>query len=340
MYDNLLHFHSYFMDVQRVPFVVVAIFVTALAGMISGPFAGNANPFVWSMYNVIFGWAGDKLDRTNRKPRDLLFRGTFFIVIMLVFALIVAKFLSQLVMQSTAVEGLIVIACVSTGSIWYMVLKLYFTMQKEGKAEGGYYGLARSARVNLNSTDDYGITREGLAFSAISFDKGLVAPSLWYLIGGVPFLVIYSILSFASWRFGKCGFTKGFGKAALALERLMGYVPSLFSGAIYTLASAVAPSANMVQSLKAWWQAKDLVPYEQGGMMLSALAWSLGVSLGGPVQDTSGEILRKVWVGPEEASAKVEIFHLKRGIVINIIAHLIFLLAISSVYVYSGHVFK
>jgi len=328
------------MDAGRIPFVVVAMFITALAGMVSGPLAGNANPFIWQICDLLFGPAGDKLDRTNRKPKDLFFRGTFFTVILLVFALVVSKPLAQLTVQSTAIEGLIVISCLSTGSIWYMVLKLYFTLQKDGKAQGGYYGLARSTRVDLNSVDDYGITREGLAYSAVSFDKGLVAPSLWYLIGGVPFLIVYSVISFASWRFGKYGFTNGFGKSALALERLMGYVPSLFSGAIYTLASAVAPSANMVQSFKAWWQVKDKVPYEQGGVMLSSLAWSLGVSLGGPVQDISGKTLGKVWVGPENASAKIEAFHLKRGIVINIVAHLIFLLSISSAYVYSGNVFE
>ncbi len=340
MYDNYLDFHNYFMDAQRIPFVVVAIIITALAGMITGPLAGNANPFIWGVYNTLFGAAGDKLDRANRKPKDLFFRGTIFTVILLVFALVVGKPLAQFTTQSSAVEGLIVIASISTGSIWYMVLKLYFTLQKEGKAEGGYFGLARSARVDLNSIDDFGITREGLAYSAISFDKGLVAPSLWYLIGGVPFLFIYSMISFASWRFGKQGFTNGFGRAALALEKLMGYVPSLFSGALYTLASVVAPSANMVQSFKAWWQAKDKAPYEQGGVMLSALAWSLSISLGGPVRDMSGETLGKVWVGPENASAKVDAFHLKRGIVINISAHLIFILSLSSAYVYSGNFFE
>ncbi len=336
MYDNYLNFHEYFMDPQRIPFLVVAMFITAIAGMISGPLAGNANPFIWGVYNALFGFAGDKLDRPNRKTRDLVFRGTLFVIILLVFALIVSKPMAQFTVRSSAIEGLLVIACLSTGSIWYMMLKLYFTLQKEGKVEGGYFGLARSTRLNLNSVDDFGITREGLAFSAISFDKGLVAPGIWYLIGGVPFIIIYSIVSFASWRFGKQGFTSGFGKAALAVEKLLGYVPSLFSGALYTLASAVAPSANPVQSLKAWWQAKDKVPYEQGGIMLSALAWSLGVSLGGPVRDVSGETLGKVWVGPDGASAKVEAFHLKRGIVINIVAHLIFLLSILSAYVYSG----
>ena len=56
--------------------------------------------------------------------------------------------------------------------------------------------------------------------------------------------------------------------------------------------------------------------------------------------EKTGETLGKVWVGPENASAKVDAFHLKRGIVINISAHLIFILSLSSAYVYSGNFFE
>ncbi|MCK5374234.1 MAG: cobalamin biosynthesis protein [Alphaproteobacteria bacterium] len=339
MYDNLLHFHTYFMDAQRIPFIIVAMLVTALIGIITGPMAGNANPFVWSMFDFLFGRAGDRIDRPSRSKKDLVFRGMFFTIILLILSLIIGKSLTQLTTQSSAVEGLVVVLCLSTGSIWYVVLKLYFTMRDKQETKDGYYCLSRSTRVNLNTIDDYGIVREGLVFSAISFDKSLVAPSLWYLIGGVPFLIIYSILSFGVWRFGKCGFTKGFGRTLIVLERLMGYVPSLFSGMLYTAASVIAPSANMIQGFKAWWQAKDRVPYEEGGIMLSALAWPLDISLGGPVQDSSGVTLKKTWIGPEGASAKVEAYHLKRGIIINIVANLMFLLSLSSAYVYSGHVF-
>ena len=331
--------HGYFMDADRIPFLVAAIFLTIVAGMITGPLAGNANPFFWEFLDKIFGRVGERMDRKNRKPSDLLFRGFLFCAVLLFLALLFSRVLDLWASTSSYAEIIIISLCLTSGSVWYMVLKLYFTLSDQGKAEGGYFGLSRSSRVDLNSTDDYGITREGLAFSAISFDKGLVAPGFWYLVGDIPLLFIYSVLSFSAWRFGKSGFTKGFGSVPLALEKLMGFIPSLFSGFLYTASAAISPSAKIIPAIKSWWIARDQVPYEQGGVILSALAWPLGVSLGGPVQDISGSSLKKAWVGPEGASAQIESHHLKRGIIMNVVAHLLFILSLLAAYIYAGKVF-
>jgi len=331
--------HDYFMDAERIPYLIAAILLTIVVGMITGPLAGNANPFIWSVMDKAFGRVGERMDKKNRKKSDLVFRGFLFCTILLFLALLMVKPLSHWATQNSTFEVIVISLCLTSGSVWYMVLKLYFTLSQEGKAKGGYFGLSRSSRTDLNSTDDHGITREGLAFSAISFDKGLVAPSLWYLVGGLPFLVIYSTLSFSAWRFGKCGFTKGFGSVPIALERLLGLPASLFSGFLYTAAAAVSPTAKMTQALKSWWVARDQVPYEQGGVVLSALAWPLEVSLGGPVQDISGSTLKKAWVGPEGATAQIEHFHLKRAIIMNIMAHILFILALLTAYILDGKLF-
>ena len=331
--------HAYLMDADRIPYLVAAILVTIVVGMITGPFAGNANPFFWWIMDKAFGGVGDRIDRKNRKSSDLFFRGFLFCSVLLFLTMLFGRVLVMWANQSSAAEVLIVSLCLTSGSVWYMVLKLYFTLTQEGKAKGGYYGLSRSSRVDLNSTDDYGITRVGVSYSAISFDKGLVAPGFWYLVGGIPFLLIYSTLSFCAWRFGKCGFSKGFGNMPLMMERLMGMIPSLFTGFLFTASAAIAPSAKMIPAIKSWWSVKDKVPYEQGGVVLSAMAWPLGVSLGGPMQDIKGSSLKKAWVGPKDASAQVEAHHLKRAIIMNIIAHLLFILSLLVAYIYAGKVF-
>ncbi len=339
---NHYYNHSYFMDADRIPYLVAAIFLTIIVGMITGPLVGNANPFFWEVMDRIFGRIGDKIDRKNRKPSDLLFRGVMLSVAVIIFAILAGMALSLYASSASVTEIIIISLFITSGSVWYMILKLYFTlsqMSQSAIAKCGYFGLSRSTRIDLNYTDDFGITREGLAFSAISFDKGLVAPSIWYLIGGIPLMIIYSSLSFLAWRFGKFGFTTGFGRVPIALEKLMGFIPSLFSGFLYTASAAVSPTAKILEAIKSWWEVKGRAPYEQGGIILSALAWPLGVSIGGAVTDISGTKLKKLWIGPENASAKIGASHLKRGIIMNVIAHLFFILALLSAYIYSGKFF-
>lgn len=336
---NIADIHGFLMDTDRIPYLVAAILLSIAVGMITGPLAGNANPFIWQFLDRAFGKVGERMDRKNRKSSDLLLRGFMFCAVLLFMTLLFSRALSFWAATNSFVEIVVISLCLTAGSVWYMVLKLYFALTQQGKAEGGYFGLSRSSRVDLNSTDDYGITREGLSFSAVSFDKGLVAPAFWYLVGGMPFMLIYSTLSFAAWRYGKCGFTKGFGQMPLAMEKLMGFIPSLFSGFLYTAAAAVSPTAKILPAMKSWWATKDQAPYEQGGLILSALAWPLDVSLGGPVQDVSGSSMKKTWVGPKEASAKIEAYHLKRGIMMNVMAHFLFVLALLFAYIMDEKLF-
>lgn len=73
------------------------------------------------------------------------------------------------------------------------------------------------------------------------------------------------MLAALGWRFGKDGFSKGFGAVPLALEKLMGYVPSLFAATLMTLATIITPTAAIHKGVAAWFGHKNRAPYEQGG---------------------------------------------------------------------------
>ncbi len=323
------------MDVERIPALVTAIFIVGISGIISGPLMGNANPFFWGAYDRIFGRLGDRLDKAQRPHGDLVFRGFIFAVTLILLSFFIANF-AQYTAQPLLYEGLFVSLCLTSGSVWYVLLKIYFALDTDEIVEGAYYTLSRSSGIDLNSVDDYGITRVGLSFSAIAFDKGMVAPAIWYLIGGLPLLFVYSALSFMAWRFGRFGFNRHFASVMMALEKLMGLVPSLFAGFIYVVASAITPTARIGKAILLWWSRKGRAPYEQGGIVLSALSWPLNVTLGGTVRGLRGESIALDWVGPEGASAKVTKEHLKRGIFLNVVANLLFIVALLSAYLY-GH---
>ncbi|MGH1455261.1 MAG: cobalamin biosynthesis protein [Alphaproteobacteria bacterium] len=332
MFEFLETIHMQAMDADRIPYLLAAILLTVVFGMITGPTHGNANPFLWWVLDSIFGRFGDRMDNPDRPRGDLLFRGFFLCVVLLFVSGVLGRFL----LLTSYAEVLVLSLFITSGSVWFIMLRLFFAMDQGGGIEGAYYGLSRSSRVDLNSTDDFGIVRTSMGYSAVAFDKGMVAPSVWYLIGGLPFVFIYCVLSFFAWRFGKCGHGSGFAAVPLVLEKLMGYVPSLFAGVLLTAASAVTPTARITKAFGAWWRVKNFVPYEQGGIVVSAMAWPLEVSLGGAVKDISGYSLRNVWIGAKDSSARINRNHLKRAIFMNVISLLLFVLSLLSAYIYAG----
>ena len=339
MIDFFTQWHSTFFDPNRIPTALLAILVVSIIGMISGPMTGNANAFLWQFVDRFFGKVGDKLDKPSRPSADLLFRG--FIITMLV--LVLMAFMGrgfESIIASKPLSGLTQIILLSltlsAGSIWFSLLKLYFAMENEGTTKGAYMSIARSTRTNLNASDDFGIVRTAMNFSARSFDKNMVAPVLWFIIAGYMGVCMYAGLAALSWRFGKEGKTKGFGATALALEKLLGFFPSVLSGLLLTLAATFTPTAKVHKGILAWFGHKDRASYEQGGFPISALAWGLNVSLGGPAQDLKGDAIKNTWVGPKGATAKNDHKHLRRAIYVNVIAHILFIGVLLGMYIWSG----
>lgn len=322
---------------------MLAILITMVVGMVAGPFRGNANPFFWIFYDLLWGKAGDRLNRAGRSRGDLIFRGFLFTVFGVVFAFFIGRGVADMgesLRDGSTMEVVFVTLCLTSGTVWFILLRLYFAMEKDGSSKGAYFGISRSTRFNLNSTDDFGIVRAGIGYAGNSFDKGLVAPAFWYMLGGVPVLAVYSIISAFSWRFGRCGHTNGFGSVMLALEKLMGLVPAYLSGFLLAAAAAMTPTARMSKILSAWWSVKHRATYEQGGPVLTALAWPLDVMIGGPVQDLSGDKIPNGWVGPEGATAQLEHVHLRRAIYMHFMGCLLFLAVLGGAYLSSGAFFS
>ena len=339
MIDLITQWHADFLEPDRIPTAIAAIILCVIVGMITGPMTGNANAFLWQFIDRMFGKLGDKIDKPSRPQADLIFRGFLVTMLVLFITAFMGKgfeiFINEKPLRG-ATEIILLSLCLSAGTIWFTLLQLYFVMDGNDQTKGTYLGIARSTRTNLNASDDFGITRMGMNLAARSFDKNMVAPVIWYIIAGFMGVCIYAGLAALSWRFGKDGATKGFGATALALEKLLGFFPAILSGLLITIAGLFTPTAKLHKGVTAWFGHKNRASYEQGGFALSALAWSLNVSLGGPAQDLKGDAIKNTWVGPEGATAKNDHKHLRRAIYINVIAHILFIATLLSLYVWSG----
>jgi adenosylcobinamide-phosphate synthase len=330
MIDFITELHSQILDPERFPIAMFAMLLTAIIGMITGPMHGNANPFFWKIINLFFGGIGKRLDRIERKASDLMFRGLILTIAVLSFSYVVGSFLSDLVIKipyNGFTEILFLSLVITSGTVWYGLLRLYFAVRDNSVSKGAYYTIARSSRTDLSTSDEFTITRNAMGYAAKAFDKGLVSPVFWYLLAGLPGAYIYAGLSAVSWRFGREGSNKGFGAVPMALEKLMGFAPMFLSGVLVAAAGLFTPTGGMTRAYLGMLKEEGRAVYEQGGISLTAMAYALNVSLGGPVTDLDGRSIKRNWVGPKQATAKLENAHLRRCIYIMLMAFLLFLVS-------------
>lgn len=339
MFDSITSLSDFFFDPDRISFAILAMLLCMVVGMITGPLANNINPLSWIVFDMVFGRIGSRLDRSTRMTADLVLRGMILTFVSLFLIYVLGLQMVKLVATQPfygLTEVVLLSLTMTGGSVWYSLLKLYFALGKNAVSKGSYLTIARSTRNDLNTSDNFGVTRVGMGMSAMVISRGLIGPVLWYFIAGLPGAYIYALLAMLSWRFGKEGFTKGFGRLPLALERLLGFIPDMLAGTLISMAGLFTPTGTMTKALLAQMFGRKQAKYDQGGKGITALAFALKVSLGGPISDLDGSVIKRDWIGPDGATAKLEAGHLKRAIYINFVTYILFMASLVSAILWSG----
>lgn len=340
MLENLENLHAMIFHPDRIPVAIAALAVCVIIGMLTGPLAGNANPLLWKIIDVLFGPLGQKLNNKERTVNELAMRGFFLTILGMGFALLLSRFAGSLALyypQWRIAETLMLCLTMSAGAVWFAQLRLVQAIESERAVTGGFLAIARTTRTDMTNSDEFTMTRLGLALGARAFDKAVVGPILWFLIAGLPAAYLYAGLAGLAWRFGKEGYSKGFGTMALTLEKLMGFIPSLFSAVFIALAGLFTPTGGMTRAMAGLGPVKNRARYEEGGMPVTTLAYALDVSLGGPSKDLEGSAIQRHWAGPEKATAKLTARHVYRGLYLVFIAHILLLVSLLGAIVISGH---
>jgi adenosylcobinamide-phosphate synthase len=331
-------FQANIMTPDRILIAIAALVLVTIIGAVRGPLGGHATPFYWHLIDLAFGRFGTRMDKAGRPKGDLIFRGFILTVVILAISFLFGRFLSVMSAQYitwSIVEIISLSLVITSGAVFAGIGRLYRALTAQQVTQGAYYTIARSTRTDLSSSDDYTITRMGMGLSLKMFDKGVVSPIFWYLIGGLAGVYIYAGLSALAWRFGRDGHGSGFGSAALELEKLMGFVPNLLSGVLIALAGLLTPTAGMTRSFLGLMTTKGAASYAEGGLPVTAAAYALKVSLGGPTTDLDGRKVARGWAGPKEATAQLEAKHLHRAAYISFMGHLLFLASLFAMLVFA-----
>ena len=153
--------------------------------------------------------------------------------------------------------------------------------------------VARIVGRDTASMDAPAVARAAIESAAENLSDGVVAPLFWYLVAGLPGLMLYKITNTADSMIGhRTPRYEEFGWAAARFDDLLNLIPARLTALLLALAHW-RPDAKGVILRDA-----PLHRSPNAGWPEAAMAVVLGISLSGP-RSYSGEMRAFPWVYPE-----------------------------------------
>ncbi|MBL6945597.1 MAG: cobalamin biosynthesis protein CobD [Rhodospirillales bacterium] len=165
-----------------------------------------------------------------------------------------------------------------------------------------------------DALDEPALTRAAIESLSENFSDGVVAPAFWYLIGGLPGILIFKLVNTADSMIGnRSRQYEAFGWAAARLDDVMNIIPARVTAVLIALAAI--PFGKPGIALKTAWRdaGKHLSP--NAGWPEAAMAGALEIRLGGPRQYPGDIIVEGAWLGN---GGETNPDHLARGLKIAV----------------------
>jgi adenosylcobinamide-phosphate synthase len=220
--------------------------------------------------------------------RDGRFRGVLVMVVLGLGALALGAMLASLGWVVEAVLAAILLAQRSLVEHVRAVAVALRSGLPEGRAAVAMIVGRDTARL-----DRSGVTRAAIESGAENFSDGVLAPAFWFVIGGLPGLLLYKITNTADSMIGyRTPRHLDFGWAAARFDDLLNWVPARLSAVVILIAAGrpgdwplVLRDAPLHRSPNAGWPE-------------AAMAASLNVALSGP-RSYDGQMRDFPFVHPE-----------------------------------------
>jgi adenosylcobinamide-phosphate synthase len=148
--------------------------------------------------------------------------------------------------------------------------------------EGGRRAVAEIVGRDVRTLDEPGIARAAIESAAENLSDAVVAPAFWYLLCGLPGILIYKAVNTADSMIGhRSPRHLAFGWAAARLDDLLNFVPARVSAVLIAATAALAGCGGRAALAAA---RKDAPKHKSpnAGWPEAALAGALGLALGGP----------------------------------------------------------
>jgi adenosylcobinamide-phosphate synthase len=186
---------------------------------------------------------------------------------------------------------------------------LHHVWRVERAASAGDVARARLEVANLvgrdtDRMDEAACRRASIESLGESLTDGFTSALFWYLVGGLPGLTLFKVVSTMDSMVGyKTPRYLYFGWAGARLDDLMNFVPARVTWLLISIAAAIVPGASARQAIAIGWHQHSTLLGPNAGWSEAATAGAIRRRLVGPIW-RGGQMVTDVWIGhPDDPPA-------------------------------------
>lgn len=296
-------------DFAHAPFPPLLLLLSAL--VLDGVIGGRPGPFQFLPHPVrviggLIGALESRLNRAGRGDRERMARGILTVVLVCATAAmagLATAGLSRALPFGWSIELALTVSLLAQRSLFVHVRAVARGLRARDGVAAGRAAVGHIVGRDVCSLDEAAIARAAIESCFENFADGVIAPVFWYVVGGLPGLVVYKAVNTMDSMIGhKSERYLAYGWAAARLDDLLNFVPARLAGLLVVGAAAIVPRFD---AGTAWTvMRRDAIAHRSpnAGWPEGAVAGALGLALSGP-RRYGDAVADEPWIGHGRAEA-------------------------------------
>jgi len=288
---------------------LVLLVALVLDGLLPDRFGPVPHPV--RLIGAAVAWVDRRLNRARRSEAALIIRGALVVVALSALALASGWALERVARDlpyGWVVELGLVAVFLAQRSLFDHVAAVARPLARRDLV-AARAAVAHVVGRDPESLDAHGVARAVIESLAENFADAVVAPVFWYLLLGLPGLLLSKTVNTLDSMIGhRDPRYASFGMTAARLDDALNYIPARLAGAILALAAIFAPTANPARAVRTMVRDAGKHGSLNAGWPEGATAGALGLAIAGP-RRYGDRTVDDPWIGDGTARAEARDVH-------------------------------
>ena len=194
------------------------------------------------------------------------------------------------------------------------------TAARHNDLEGARTFISKLVGRDTDRMDIAACRRAAIESLSENLTDGFVSPLCWYVVAGLPGLVLFKVVSTMDSMVGyKTPRYLKFGWCGARLDDLMNFVPARITWLLLTFFSLVIPGCSGPKAFSVGWRQHAILPGPNSGWSEAATAGGIQRRLLGPIW-AKGALVTDVWLGDPSDPPAGSGSDLPRAAILNVAA--------------------